>query len=49
MFPHMPGKVCDEIPNPFPTFNYATFEVSEWISNFIAHIMMDVITNPCRD
>ena len=36
---HMPSKVWDEITYPVPNFN----EVWEWISNFIPHIIMDVI------
>ena len=36
------SEVWDEITNPFPTFNNATIEVLEWISNFIPHfISMD--------
>ena len=42
----MPSKVWDEITDPFPNFNGCTIEVWEWISNFIPHIMMDVITYP---
>ena len=40
----MPRKVWDEITCPFPNFNSSTVEVWEWISNFIPHIIMDVIT-----
>ena len=40
----MPSKVWDEITYPFPNFNGATVEVWVWISNFIPHIIMDVIT-----
>ena len=29
------------------TFHGAAIEVWEWISNFIPHFMMDVITYPC--
>ena len=32
---------------PFPNFNGATVEVWKWISKFIPHFMMDVITYPC--
>ena len=41
---HMPSKVWDEITYPFPNFNGCTVEVWKWISNFIPHFMMDVIT-----
>ena len=40
---------CDEITYPFPNFNGCTVEVWEWISNFITHFMMDVITYSCWD
>ena len=40
----MPTKVWDEIAYPFQNFNGVTVEVWEWISNFIPHIIMDVIT-----
>ena len=40
----MPGNVWDEITYPFLNFNGGTVEVYEWISNFIPHIIMDVIT-----
>ena len=43
----MPGKVWDEITYPFLDFNGYTFEVYEWMNNFIAHVMVDVITYPC--
>ena len=39
----------DEITYPFLKFNGATIEASEWISNFIPHIIMDVITYPWWD
>ena len=42
----MPSKVCDEITHPFPNFNGTAIEVWEWISNFITHYIMDVITYP---
>ena len=41
----MPNKVWDEISYPFPNFNGST--VREWISNFITHITVSVITYPC--
>ena len=39
----------DEVTYPFPNFNGATVEVWEWISNFSPHLIMDIITYPCRD
>ena len=41
---HMPIMVWNEITYPFSNFNGGTVEVWEWISNFIPHIIMDVIT-----
>ena len=43
----MPSKVWDEITYPFPNFNRSTIEVFEWISNFIPHFIMDVISHLC--
>ena len=37
-------KFCDEIPCPFLSFNDAIVDVWEWISDFIPHFIMDVIT-----
>ena len=45
----MPSKMWDEITYQFPNFNGYTVEVWEWISNFISHIIMDVITYPSLD
>ena len=45
----MPNEVQDEITYPFPLYNGYTVEVSEWISDFISHFIMDVITYPCWD
>ena len=45
----MSSRVWDEIIYAFPDFNDATIEVCEWISNFIQHFRLDVITNPCWD
>ena len=45
----MAKKVCNEIPNPFPSFNGCTVEVWRWDSNFIPNIIMDVTTYPCWD
>ena len=46
---HRPSKMWEEITYPFPNFNSATVEVWEWISSFIPHILMSVITYPCWD
>ena len=46
---HVPSEVWDEITYPFPNFNSATVEVWGWISNFIPHFIMGVITYPCYD
>ena len=43
---HISSKVWDEIAYPFPNFNGSIVEVQEWISNFIPHFMLDVITYP---
>ena len=40
----MPNKMWVEITLPFLNFNSATVEVKEWISNFMPHYIMDVIT-----
>ena len=45
----MPSKVWDKITYPFPNFNGATLEVWEWVSNFIPHFIMGLITYPCWD
>ena len=39
---HMPSKVWNEITDPF-----LHFTVDIWISNWIIHFVMDVITYPC--
>ena len=41
---YMPGKLCGGVTYAFPN----TVDVWEWITNFITHILMDVITYPCR-
>ena len=46
---HMPSKVWDEITCPFPNFSGTAVEVWEWRSNFIPHLVMDVITYSCCD
>ena len=46
---HIDYKVWDEITHPLPNFNGATFEGWEWISNFIPHYVMDVISYSCWD
>ena len=43
----MPNNELDEIINPFQNFNGCNVDIWEWISYFIAHILMDVITYPC--
>ena len=43
----MPNLEWGEITYPFPNFNGCTVEVWEWISNFIPHYIMDVITYLC--
>ena len=37
----------DEITYPFPILNGAAVEVCEWMSMFIPHVVMDVITYTC--
>ena len=37
-----PSKVWDEIAYSFPNFNGSIFEVWEWISNLMPHIIMNV-------
>ena len=46
---HMPSKVYDEIVFPSPNFNGCTVEVWEWISIFISHVIIGVITYPWWD
>ena len=46
---HMARKVWDEITYPFPTFKICIVEVWEWISNFIPHFMIGVISYPYWD
>ena len=50
---HTSMKLWDWIIQPFPNFSgtteVCTDEVWEWISNFIPHFIMDVITYPCKD
>ena len=41
---HKPNKAWDGITYSFPNFNGAIVEVWGWISNFILHYTMDVIT-----
>ena len=41
---HMLCKMWDEITYPFQNFNSCTIEVWEWISNFIPHFIVHVIT-----
>ena len=42
-------KVWDDNPLSFPKLNICTVEIREWISNFISHFTVDVITYPCWD
>ena len=42
----MPSKGCDEITYPFPNFNGATVEVSEWISNFRTYVSHNYMFTP---
>ena len=42
----MPSKVWDDITYPFPSLNGYTVEVWKWISNYITHFILDVITYP---
>ena len=46
---HMPGNGWYGITYPFPNFNGCTIELWEWISNFIPHFVMGMITYPCWD
>ena len=41
---YMSSKVLGEITYPFQNFNRSTVEVWKWISNFIPHFILDVIT-----
>ena len=45
----MLSKVWDKITYPFPNFKDCGVDVCEWMSNFISHFMIDVITHPCQD
>ena len=45
----MLNEVWNQITYLFLNFNGATVEVYEWISNYIPHFMMDVITYPYWD
>ena len=42
----MPKKMLDEITYPLENFNGYSVKVWEWISNFIPHFIMNVITYP---
>ena len=39
----MPNKVWNEITYPFTNLNGGNVNISDWISNFIPHFIMDVI------
>ena len=43
----MPSKVWFGKTYLFPNFNGCIGEIWEWISNFIPHFVIDVITHPC--
>ena len=43
------NKMADILQMTLETFNGCTTEVWEWISYFIPHFIMDVITYPCWD
>ena len=43
----MPCNVWDEIIRSFPNLIGSVVAVLECISNFILHIMVDVIISPC--
>ena len=45
IYNHRPSKVWDEITYPFQNFNGCAVEFWEWISNFIPHMIMNVITS----
>ena len=45
---HIPSRVWDEITYPCPNFNGCTCEVWEWISFFISHITIGLITYHAR-
>ena len=40
---HMPDEIWDAITYPFPNLNGAAVDVLEWISNFIPHLIVDVM------
>ena len=42
----MPRKELDEITYLFQNFSGTTVEVWEWISDFMPHFIMDVVTYP---
>ena len=42
----MRSKIWDKITYQFPNFNGTTVEVWKWVSNFVPHFIMDVITYP---
>ena len=44
---HMSSNVGDEISYSSPNFDVCTVDILEWISHYILHFMMDVITYPC--
>ena len=46
---HMLGEVWNEITYPFPNFNSGTVEAWEWLTNFIPHIIKDIVVYPYLD
>ena len=46
---HMPRIMWYESIYPSPNFNACTFEVWQWINNFIIYFIVNVIIYPCWD
>ena len=44
---HLPSKVLMTLLIPFTGFDGCAVEVCEWISNFLLHVMVVVISPPC--
>ena len=42
----MPSKLWDEITYSFPNFHGAIVEIWEWISDFVPHFIVNVVTYP---
>ena len=45
----MSNKMGNDITYPFQNVNGEAIDVSEWLSNFILHFIVDVITYPWWD